>query len=623
MSAESKVASVETMRKAVPEFDGTNWKDFAFSVRTTLKGNGCWKVVDPGVPPADDAEDTVKADWELRNDRAYGVIALSCIKRIRNGLHKITTAKDVFAHLRKEFVSRSVPAILELEHQWEELLKKPSAPIRDWIGELEELHDRLEDLNVGLTEHKRCMKVLQHLPSQYRHFARTQRKADNWDDLRLDIYEEERALMREEEQDAKDRQDAAFAVFTRGPAGRSGGQQAPRGFKPGGARSSHNSNDFSGYRCWDCEQKGHRKQECPYTAQLAAFKANLGKGTKAHQTQDTAAAASDAFPGSTPPVLAPVEISPADFDFDYAFIAASPDVVGANEFILDTAASRHIVSDASRLIGFKKAPQGAGIRCADGGMMAVTGYGDLAVMNSDGERIRLRDVAHCPAVVGNLIGGKRLTSCGFRITFEDREAHVVHTVSGKTILKAKNNGQNWVVSLSAAPTDDALIAAPANVDPQAVHFHNCTGHCGQKRLETLAKSGTVVGMPKTLGNIGFCSACAAGKLARTKHPRLEIKERADRPGKKLHADIFGPINLQESLGGVRFGLVIGCDHSHHVWFKGLTSKAQATKHLMAFHAWFSKEFPDKPISSIRTDGALELLLFRGATCNQPLGCSPG
>ncbi|KAE8224207.1 hypothetical protein CF319_g2861 [Tilletia indica] len=608
MSAEDKVTSVEKMRKAVPEFDGTNWKDFAFSVRTTLKGNGCWKVVDPGVPPADDADDKVKADWELRNDRAYGVIALSCIKRIRNGLHKITAAKDVFAHLRKEFVSRSVPAILELEHEWEELLKKPTSPIRNWIGELEELHDRLEDLDVGLTEHKRCMKLLQHLPPQYRHFVRSQRKASIWDDLRLEIYEEERALMREEEKDAKDRQHAAFAVFTRGPASRSGGQHVSRGSKPGGARSSTN-NDFSAYRCWDCEQKGHRKQECPYTAQLVAFKANLGKGTKTHQVQDTAAAASDAFPSSTPPVLAPVEISPADFDFDYAFIAASPGAVEAHEFILDTAASRHIVSDASRLIGFKAAPQGTGIRCADGGMMEVTGYGDLSVINNDGERIKLRDVAHCPSVVGNLIGGKRLTSSGFRITFEDREAHVVHTVSGKTILKAKNNGQNWIVSLSAAlsdKADNALVVGSVKVDPQAAYFHKCTGHCGQRRLEAVAKSGMVIGMPSKIGNIGFCPACAAGKLARDKHPRLEVGERADRPGKKFHTDLFGPVNLQESLNGIRFGMVIACDYSHHVWFKGLTSKAQATKHLAAFHTWFTKEFPDKPVSSIRSDGALEL-----------------
>ncbi|KAE8181882.1 hypothetical protein CF328_g8705, partial [Tilletia controversa] len=519
---DSKITSVETMRKAVPEFDGTNWKDFAFSVRTTLKGNA-------------------KADWELRNDRAFGVIALSCTKRIRNGLHKITTAKAVFEHLRTEFVSKSLPAILEAERQYEDLLKKPTSPIRNWIGEVEEMHDRLEDMEHGLSEQKRCVQILQHLPVQFRHFVRTQRATSKWDDLRLSIYEEERALMREEEQDAKDRQDAAFAVFQRSPASRSGGQQAPRGSKPGGAKSSPNSSSPFPYKCWDCEKKGHTKAECPYAEQFAA----LRKKANPQQTQDTAAAASDAFSGSAPPILAPVVVDAADFDFDfdYAFIAATPDSVGSNDFILDTAASRHIVSDASHLVGFKKAPKDAGIRCADGGLMPVTGYGDLTVLNSNGERIKLRDVAHCPSVVGNLIGGKRLTSSGFRITFEDRDASVVHTVSGKTILKAKNNGQNWVVSLSPVAADNALIVGTVKVDPQAAYFHNCTGHCGQKRLETLAKSGRVIGMPSAIGSIGFCSACAAGKLARTRHPRLEIGERADRAGKKIHADIFGPVNL--------------------------------------------------------------------------------
>ncbi|KAE8188084.1 hypothetical protein CF336_g6297 [Tilletia laevis] len=157
--------------------------------------------------------------------------------------------------------------------------------------------------------------------------------------------------------------------------------------------------------------------------------------------------------------------------------------------------------------------------------MPVTGYGDLTVLNSNGERIKLRDVAHCPSVLGNLIGGKKLTSSGVRITFEDREASVVHTVSCKTILKAKNNGQNWVVSLSPVAADNALIVGTVKVDPQAAYFHNCTGHCGQKQLETLAKSGRVIGMPSTIGSFGFCSACAAGKLGRTSNG---VAERAVR-----------------------------------------------------------------------------------------------
>ncbi|CAD6947098.1 unnamed protein product, partial [Tilletia caries] len=123
----------------------------------------------------------------------------------------------------------------------------------------------------------------------------------------------------------------------RSPASRSGGQQAPRGSKPGGAKSSPNSSSPFPYKCWDCEKKGHTKAECPYAEQFAA----LRKKANPQQTQDTAAAASDAFSGSAPPVLAPVVVDTADFDFDYAFIAASPDSVGKNDFILDTAASRH------------------------------------------------------------------------------------------------------------------------------------------------------------------------------------------------------------------------------------------------------------------------------------------
>ncbi|CAD6891160.1 unnamed protein product, partial [Tilletia caries] len=78
-------------------------------------------------------------------------------------------------------------------------------------------------------------QILQHLPVQFRHVVRTQRTTSKWDDLRLSIYEEERALMREEEQDSKDRQDAAFAGFQ--------SQQAPCGSKPGGAKSSPDSSN--------------------------------------------------------------------------------------------------------------------------------------------------------------------------------------------------------------------------------------------------------------------------------------------------------------------------------------------------------------------------------------------
>ncbi|CAD6902527.1 unnamed protein product, partial [Tilletia laevis] len=193
-------------------------------------------------PPEDGGDDAAKADWELWNDRTFGVIAFSCTKRTRKSEQ---TTQDHHGPRPKRssstcgrsssLVSKSLPTILEAERQYEGLLKKPTSPIRNWIGEVEKMHDRPEDTEHGLSEQQRCVQILQHLPVQFRHVVRTQRTTSKWDDLRLSIYEEERALMREEEQDSKDRQDAAFAGFH--------SQQAPCGSKPGGAKSSPDSSN--------------------------------------------------------------------------------------------------------------------------------------------------------------------------------------------------------------------------------------------------------------------------------------------------------------------------------------------------------------------------------------------
>ena len=146
-SEKSKVASVDTMHKAIDDFDGTNWRDFSFSVKTVLKANGCWATVDPGEAPAANASQETKEDWQLRNDRAFGVIALSCVKKFRNRLSKCETAKEAWERLKAEWVSNTPAAVLELEHRYDELLKHAKSPIRDWRDELEELADQLEDVD--------------------------------------------------------------------------------------------------------------------------------------------------------------------------------------------------------------------------------------------------------------------------------------------------------------------------------------------------------------------------------------------------------------------------------------------------------------------------------------------
>ncbi|KAE8265742.1 hypothetical protein A4X09_0g6540 [Tilletia walkeri] len=161
-------------------------------------------------------------------------------------------------------------------------------------------------------------------------------------------------------------------------------------------------------------------------------------------------------------------------------------------------------------------------------------------------------------------------------------------------MPAVVRGGSWVARLHTIQDIAAFVKGGPEVDSVAVHAHHCLGHVKDKVLKTAAGSGLIPGLPKNLGDIGFCSACAQGKLARTPHQRLCPNERATRAMELIHIDTFGPERMQDSvsLGGFKYGLVFVDDRAFPV-----------------------------PISRVRSDGALEFKspelhdfwLERGAT----------
>ncbi|KAE8235021.1 hypothetical protein A4X03_0g9936, partial [Tilletia caries] len=297
--------------------------------------------------------------------------------------------------------------------------------------------------------------------------------------------------------------------------------------------------------------------------------------------------------------------NPADVDF--ACVVGAPSTT-AGHFILDTGSSRHIVANSSGLTNYRAAKPDAGIECANGGLMPVAGYGELLVTTQAGLNIELKDVAHCPSAIGNLIGGKRLTKSGCTIAFDNTSAVETISASGQVLMKASVVGQNCVVPLEPVTTDSVMMVSDTSGDPNTMHWHRCAGHNGESTLQALAAKGTITGMPKTLGPLGFCSDCAEGKIARSKHPRIAIGEREHRPLSKIHVDPFGPVNLKDgqALGGAKYGLIITDEASHHVWVSTMQYKSEAAGILKAFHAQALTRYPEKPISRIRTDNASEL-----------------
>ncbi|CAD6986151.1 unnamed protein product, partial [Tilletia controversa] len=123
----------------------------------------------------------------------------------------------------------------------------------------------------------------------------------SWTELRSKILEAERFLNREDEKDAKTRQDAAFAFYHAPSPAKSSGKGGTPSSRYGGA--SKDGDPFGG-ACWLCKQKGHRFTDCPHINSAQDF---VSTKVDAKKHQDTAAMAREAKPKATD--------NPADVDF--------------------------------------------------------------------------------------------------------------------------------------------------------------------------------------------------------------------------------------------------------------------------------------------------------------------
>ncbi|KAE8254572.1 hypothetical protein A4X13_0g3372 [Tilletia indica] len=609
--------------KRICLLDGENWTKWEFQIEETLRGKKTWKAVDPGTAPAANASQEKKDDWDEMCDLAFSVMSLNCSASIQGDIanknkerktngEKRMSPKELFEYLRSEYASTSLQARLGIKRRLAAALKDPQPSMRDHISKVGGFYTQLAEIGFPVQEDERCISLLDSLPDAYQHFVRNSLKITTWSELRIAILEEEALIKRFEEKSTPARNETAFVVgSSTGESAQSNNSNYRRG-APGGYRSNYrgrggrggysrfgSTGPFQG-TCHICKQPGHQKYECPHKDAFEAFQQGLGGN--AHR--ERAAVVQEERVELEAPTAEGSGVG--DFGFGWACSVGSPQL-GSKYFILDTASSRHIVANGNQLADYRPAPQGTGIECANGGMMAVEGYGTLKVITEEGTTITLLDVAHCPSTIGNLIGGKRLTNSGCKITFDDCSATVINTKSDRLIMKADVRGGNWVVQLHTIPDIAAVLAGEPKIDSAAVHAHHALAHVNKKVLQAAAASGLIPGLPKILGQLGFCSACAQGKLASTPHPRLCPHERASRAMELIHADVFGPERMKEAaaLGGYRYGLMLVDDFTKHVWVKLLHLKSDAVKALKDFHLAASTRLPDLPISRVRTDGALE------------------
>ncbi|KAE8236238.1 hypothetical protein A4X06_0g9616, partial [Tilletia controversa] len=475
------------------------------------------KAVEPGTAPAANASNEKKEEWDEKCDAAFSTMSLNCAADIQGDIagknkerraagEPRLTPKELYDYLREEYAPQSLQAVLRIRRKLAAALAEPPASMRDHISALSGFYTQLAEIGRPTSEDERCIALLNSLPTPYRHWVKSHKSITSWAELRVGILEEEDDIKTEDAKHAPSKNETVFFV---GPSttggtqgsGSSGNSNRGSGQSRGGSRGRGGRGGYRfPFRCHICKQEGHQMNECIHKDKHDRFLQSLQPGV----SHDRVAVAVE-----QPPEPQEGNGSVGDFGLEFTFSVGS-EHAHTSFFILDTASTRHIVKNKGNLAEYRIAPPGSGIECANGGMMVVEGYGTLKVITEEGNIITLQDVAHCPSTIGNLIGGKRLTKAGCRITFDDASATVVTAEGGHPVMRAEVRGGSWVVRLHTIQDIAALVKGEPDIDPVAVHAHRCLGHVNEKVLKAAAASGLIPGLPKNLGDIGFCSACAQG-----------------------------------------------------------------------------------------------------------------
>ena len=212
---------------------------------------------------------------------------------------------------------------------------------------------------------------------------------------------------------------------------------------------------------------------------------------------------------------------------------------------------------------------------AGGKVLRSTGKGSVcgSILRSDGRsvKITLSDVLLVPDLDANLLSVKNLASKGARFVFEDKGSHIE---VGSNIFPMSVTGNLYRIDIvqSMRSTEDAHQARTA-ITADLIHAR--LGHANAKAIAEAMK--LYVGLPQIKPLDGVCDVCEMSKHTRARFPLREnakIEDGLLKPFEIVHVDLFGAIDTK-SIGGARYGMIVGCRSTKWRFFYALEFKDQA------------------------------------------------
>lgn len=282
------------------------------------------------------------------------------------------------------------------------------------------------------------------------------------------------------------------------------------------------------------------------------------------------------------------------FGLDNVYSTSRPTESTEDNFIVDSGATVHVVTDRSKFTTFTPNfnPDNHVIELADGQRHnnLVMGQGDAKIILTDKQGsqhdVVLKNALYAPSFSQNIFSVLAATKNGADIKFgATSELHAKGTV-----FDIYKDGKLYFIK-SVVPASSSSHTLK--------EWHTILGHCNSKDILELEKC--VTGMVISERENFDCEVCTLGKM--TEHISRKPDTTAKNPLDVVHVDLAGPVEPTD-INGMKYSLVCVDHYTNFTFVYFLKQKDDTPK---AFRRFLSDVSPYGKVKIIRSDQGGEFI----------------
>ncbi|CAK9826054.1 Retrovirus-related Pol polyprotein from transposon TNT 1-94 [Anthophora retusa] len=494
---------------------GTNYDTWKIHMRAVLIKCDLWCYVNSAIkkPTVDenDRESVAAASkWRNYDEKAMSEILLGIspceLKQVKN----CKTSSELWSKLESTYESKGPARKATLLKRLVLRKMQSGGDVREHLKSFFDVVDKLEAMEVPINPDLLSILLLYSLPSTFETFRCAIESRDDLpspETLRIKIVEEYDARTNDDRNDVPD----ALAI------NKNGRERFPAR-KKASAREAREIGGKPSFRCFRCNEVGHRASECKQA------RGDDRRYTKASRHTSLYAE------------------------------ALRVDTSRDKKWCLDSGCTSHLCNDANRFQTIKKANHSL-LNLASNATTTVDGRGTVEIVTRVGgttRNINLEETLYIPDLRSNLLSVAKITDRDLDVVFNKYGARVLDK-HGNIILKANRIGGLYCVQDEKTDECGAISSPDDDTGPcnDLETWHRRLGHTNVDDIRKAKHRQMIRGLEKykLSGNM-ICEICAQGKMTRA--PFSNKSKRKTMPLEIIHSDICGPMRTESNGGSLYF-----------------------------------------------------------------------